>query len=216
MVYAFVDDSGDPGMKLSSGSTRYLVLAACIFRETAHVDAAAAAIRRCRVELGRGERWEFKHAKTSDDMKDAFFQATKTLSYDVRAVIIDKQRLHSEPLMTRPGYLQNFAIMQLFTHTLGTVNDAKLVIDGDATRALQLKSASYFRRLVNERAPGTLRKVEYDDSARNPLIQLADMTAGTIRRHYEHPDKANKLHFAMVKARTRAPRGSLWEFTGIE
>jgi hypothetical protein len=212
-VYAFVDDSGDPGMKMTTGSTRYLVLAACIFREAEHVEAAAAAIHECRRGLGRGERWEFKHAKTSDDVKDAFFQATKRLTYDVRAIVIDKQRLHSEPLMTRAGYLQNYAIMQIFTHTLDTVTNAKLVIDGNATRALQLKSATYFRRQVNERAPGTLRKVDYDDSARNPLIQLADMTAGAIRRHYEHPEKASKLHFAMINGRARAPRGSMWDFT---
>ncbi len=215
-VYAFVDDSGDPGMKLTSGSTRYLVLAACIFREAEHVEAAAAAIHECRRQLGRGDRWEFKHTKTSDSMKDAFFHATKLLTFDVRAIVIDKQKLHSQPLMTKAGYLQNYAIMQIFTHTLDTVKDAKLVIDGKATRALQLQSATYFRRQVNERAPGTLRKVDYDDSARNPLIQLADMTAGAIRRHYEHPEKASNLHFAMIKGRTKAPRGSLWEFTGSE
>lgn len=164
----------------------------------------------CTASLGRGERWEFKHAKTSDSMKDAFFMCTRLLTYDVRAIVTDKQKVRSEPLMTRTGYMQNYAIMQIFTHTLDTVKDAKLVIDGDATRALQLKSAAYFRRQVNDKATGTLRAVDYDDSARNPLIQLADMTAGAIRRHYEHPEKASKLHFAMVKGRTCAPRGSLW------
>lgn len=215
-MYAFVDDSGDPGMKMANGSTRFLVLAACIFREAQHVDAAAAAINSCRRSLNRSDRWEFKHTKTSDSMKDAFFHATKTLTYDVRAIVIDKQKLRSEPLTTREGYLQNYAIMQIFTHTLDTVRDAKLVIDGDAKRALQLKSATYFRRQVNDKVPGTLRKVDYDDSARNPLIQLADMTAGAIRRHFEHPEKASNLHFAMIKGRTRAPRGSLWEFTAFE
>ena len=68
-------------------------------------------------------------------------------------------------------------------------------------------------REVNEKLPGTLAKVSFGDSLRNPLIQLADMTAGAIRRHYEHPEKASNLHFAMIKGRTRKPRGSLWEFT---
>jgi hypothetical protein len=213
-MHAFVDDSGDPGMKLERGSSRFLVLAACIFRDPLHIEHAAQAIRDCRDSLRRGERWEFKHAKTSDDVKDEFFNATKQLKYDVRAIVIDKQRLRSDALMTRPGYLQNYAIVQIFSHTLGTVQDATLVIDGDAKRALRLKSVSYFLREVNDKAPGTLRKVSYDDSTRNPLIQLADMTAGAIRRHYEHPEKANNLHFAMIKARTHAPRGSLWEFTG--
>lgn len=215
-MHAFLDDSGDPGMKLSSGSSRYLVMAACVFRQTEHIDEAAAAIASCRGSLGRSERWEFKHAKTSAAMKDAFFQATKLLTYDVRAIVIDKSKLHSNTLSSRPGYMQNYAIKEIFVNTLNTVQNATLVIDGRDSRAFRIKSAGYFLREVNERAPGTLRKVTFDDSARNPLIQLADMTAGTIRRHFEHPEKANPLHFAMIKGRTRYPRGSLWEFTGDE
>lgn len=212
-MHAFLDDSGDPGMKLSSGSTRYLVMAACVFREAEHIEDAAQAIRGCREAMRRGERWEFKHTKTSDDMKDRFFEATRLLRYDVRAIVVDKKRLYSDTLMERPRYLQNFAIMQIFANTLGTVTNANLVIDGRDSRAFRLKSAGYFLREVNAKAPGTLRKVSYDDSVRNPLIQLADMTAGAIRRHFEHPEKANPLHFAMIKGRTRYPKGSLWEFT---
>lgn len=213
-MHAFLDDSGDPGMKLSSGSTRFLVMAACIFREPEHIEEAAAAIHACRDAVNRGPRWEFKHTKTSDDMKDQFFHATKRLHYDVRAIVIDKTKLHSDALLTRPGYMQNYAIKEIFVNTLGTVTNATLVIDGRDSRAFHLKSAGYFLREVNEKAPGTLAKVSYDDSVRNPLIQLADMTAGAIRRHYEHPEKANALHIAMIKGRTRYPRGSLWDFTG--
>jgi hypothetical protein len=146
-------------------------------------------------------------------MKDRFFQATKLLQYDVRAIVIDKRRLHSDALLNKPGYMQNYAIKEIFINTLGTVKNATLVIDGRDSRAFRLKSASYFLREVNEKAPGTLAKVSFDDSVRNPLIQLADMTAGAIRRHYEHPEKSNPLHFAMIKGRTRYPRGSLWDFT---
>lgn len=212
-MHAFLDDSGDPGMKLSSGSTRFLVMAACVFREPEHVEEAAAAIRACRDAVNRGPRWEFKHAKTSDDMKDQFFHATKLLTYQVRAIVIDKSKLHSDVLLNKPGYMQNYAIKEIFVSTRGTVRNANLVIDGRDSRAFRLKSAGYFLREVNEKSPGTLRKVSFDDSVRNPLIQLADMTAGAIRRHYEHPDKAAPLHFAMIKGRTRYPNGSPWEFT---
>lgn len=200
-------------MKLSGGSTRYLVMAACIFQEPKHIEEAADAIRACREAVGRGERWEFKHTKTSDDVKDQFFRSTKLLTYHVRAIVIDKERIHSDALSNRPRYLQNFAIKEIFVNTLGTVKAANLVIDGRDSRAFRLKSAGYFLREVNEKSPGTLAKVSYDDSVRNPLIQLADMTAGAIRRHYEHPEKSSPLHFAMVKGRTKYPRGSLWDFT---
>lgn len=129
---------------------------------------------------------------------------------------IDKLRLHSDALMQRPGFMQNYAIKQIFSNTVGTVTNANLVIDGRDSRAFRLKSANYFLREVNEKAPGTLAKVTFDDSLRNPLIQLADMTAGAIRRHYENPERANPLHFARIKGRTRYPRGDLWDFTSQE
>lgn len=212
-MHAFVDDSGCSGMKFDRGSTRFLVLAACIFREPEHMEEASRAILACRDSLGRGPRSEFKHMNTSDAVKDAFFSSTKLLKYDVRAIIIDKTRIHSAALATKPGYMQNYAIREIFVNTLGTVRDAKLVIDGVDKRAFGLSSSGYFLREVNQRAPGTIRKVAFDDSARNPLIQLADMTAGAIRRHYEKPERANPLHFAMIKGRTRYPAGSLWDYT---
>jgi hypothetical protein len=188
-------------------------MAACVFRESKDVDEAAAAITACRNSLDRGERWEFKHAKTSSAVKDVFFQSTRRLTYDVRAIVIDKSKLHSDALSNRPGYMQNYAIKEIFINTLNTVRDATLVIDGRDSRAFRIRSAGYFMREVNARAPGTLSRVVFDDSARNPLIQLADMTAGAIRRHFEHPEKSNPLHFAMIKGRTRYPRGNLWELT---
>jgi len=199
-------------MKFGEGSSRYLVLAACVFREDEHVDEAASAINACRDSLKRGLDWEFKHAKTSADFRDAFFECTKRLKYYVRAMIIDKTRLYSDALIRRHGYLQNYAIKEIFVNTKGTVKDAKLVIDGEDRRAFGLKSTGYFLREVNEAAPGTLRKVEYNDSLKNPLIQLADMTAGAIHRRYANPEKANPKHFAMIKGRTSCPEGSLWQF----
>lgn len=200
-------------MKFGKGSTQFLVLAACIFREPEHMEEASRAILSCRDELGRGTRSEFKHMNTSDGVKDAFFACTRRLTYDVRAIVIDKTRLHSEALATKPGYMQNYAIRQIFVNTLGTVRDAKLVIDGVDKRAFGLSASGYFLREVNNQVPGTIAKVTFDDSARNPLIQLADMTAGAIRRHFEKPERSNPLHFAMIKGRTRYPRGSLWEYT---
>ncbi|GAA1696015.1 hypothetical protein GCM10009792_15000 [Microcella alkalica] len=213
-MHAFVDDSGCSGVKFDRGSTRFLVLAACVFTEPEHMEEAAGAILACRDGLGRAARSEFKYMKTNGSVKDAFFACTKTLKYDGRAIVIDKTKIHSVALIKKPGYMQNYAIRQIFGNTLGTVRDAKLVIDGVDKQAFGLNSSGYFLREVNQQAPGTLRKVTFDDSVRNPLIQLADMTAGAIRRHYEKTESSNPLHFAMIKGRTRYPRGSLWDFTG--
>jgi hypothetical protein len=215
-VHAFLDDSGDPGMKLSTGSSRHLVMAACIFRDPEDIEKAATTIRACRDAIPRGERWEFKHARTSSSMKQTFFEAIRPLRFDVRAIVIDKNELYSAPLMSRRGYLQNYAIKQLLAHTAGTLRDAKLVIDGNDSKAFKVSAGPYFLREVNAAVPGTLRKVSCEDSVRNPLIQLADMIAGTIFRHFERPEKAIPLHYAQILGHARYPNGGIWEFAGHE
>ena len=199
-------------MKFESGSTRFLVMSACVFDDPADIEAAAAVIRTCRRGLNRGERWEFKHAKTSDDIKDEFFKAIRPLRFRIRAIVIDKQKLYSEQLVSAPKYLQNYAIKELLTHTLGSVVNAKLVIDGRDSKAFRLQNATYFRNEINRAAPNTIRAVTGEDSLRNPLIQLADMTAGAIHRAQRGDRACNPQHLASLKARFKYPGGDLWLF----
>lgn len=215
-MHAFLDDSGDAGMKFETGSTRYLVMAACIFRNPADIEEAARVIRACRDDLGRGPRWEFKHAKSSADTRDAFFAAIRPLKFDARAIIIDKERLYSEALTTRPKFLQNYAIKMMLTHTRETVRDAKLVIDGKDSKAFRMKNATYFRNEINRAVPGTIRAVSCEDSVQNPLIQLADMVAGAVHRHYRQDRDANPAHIAEIRRRAKFPNGGLWEFTATK
>jgi hypothetical protein len=211
-VHVFLDDSGDPGVKFGRGSTQHLVMAACVFRSAQAMEFASHSIRLCREQIGRGERWEFKYSKTSNTMKAEFFAAVRDLDFDVRAIVIDKQRLYSQTLTTVPKYLQNFAIKQLLTHSFGTIQDAKLVIDGRDSRAFRVGSGAYFRREVNEECPGTLRAVACEDSSRNMLIQLADMIAGAIHRN-QREDRADATdHMRAFSSKLRYPRGSLWFF----
>jgi hypothetical protein len=213
-VHVFIDDSGDPGMKLGGGSSRYLVMAARVFQSDQAMEDAAAAIAACRRRLGRPDGFEFKHAKTTRTAKDAFFTAVGPADFAVRAIIIDKTILYSGGLVSDCERLHRFAITQLLTHTRGTVRDAKVVIDGKDSKAFAMTSATYFRRLVNAMSPGTVRVVSYADSARNSLVQLADMMAGAIHRSERDRRPETLRHMAVVRGKAKPPRGSLWSFGG--
>lgn len=212
-MHVFLDDSGDAGMKLTQGSSTFLVMAACVFTEPEHMEKASAAIRALRGSLGRGERWEFKFSKTSRDMRDQFFALVPRMTFSLRAIIIDKRRLTSEHLREVPDDLKAYAVRQLLSHTLDTVTEAKLVIDGQDRTAFGGASESYFRRKINEQSPGTLRKVAFEDSARNQLIQLADMAAGAVHRFARLGDQEALAYMRVLRPKARFPRGSLWDFT---
>ncbi|MDR1152069.1 MAG: DUF3800 domain-containing protein [Bifidobacteriaceae bacterium] len=212
-MHVFVDDSGDPGFKLGHGSSRFLVMAACVFDAPEDMEDTADAIHRCRRGLGRSDRFEFKYAKTPWPQKDAFFRAVAPCRFWVRAIIIDKTLVTSGHLRVTPSHLKNYAIRQLLTHTFGIVREAKLVIDGKDSKAFGITESRYFMREVNQVTPGTLRKVAHADSRANVLIQLADMVAGAIHRS-ERTDRRDAAgHMRVILAKTRQPHGSIWRFT---
>lgn len=211
-----MDDSGDCGFKFDEGSSTYLVIAACVFQTRGALSDAitrVSAARMVRAPDGREFRRnrEFKYASSKDDHKDAFFREMRGAHYYVRAIVLDKRQIYSRHLIDHPNDMKSFLIRQLLTHTKGTVRDAKLIIDGRDTRAFGLADRDYFMRVVNGHAPGTLAEVEYVDSKASALIQLADMTAGSLRRAVEGyaPAIAHRRTYAK---RFVYPWGSQWNF----
>ncbi|MDQ0325560.1 hypothetical protein J2R99_001409 [Rhodopseudomonas julia] len=68
----------------------------------------------------------------------------------------------------------------------GVLRDAKVVIDGSGDRLFKKQLRAYLRQHIET---GSVRKWDLKDSTRDPLIQLADMSAGAIARSYRHDRK---------------------------
>lgn len=210
-MHVYIDDSGDAGFNFANGSSRFLIMAACLFSTPESIEVAAGMINYCR-ERNRHRR-EFKYSKTRDGIKTCFFDCTSSALYTVRAIVIDKTRIHSEHLRANPNEFKSHAIYQLLTHHDGTIQQAKVVVDGQDSRPFGMSDLRYFRDNVNRRAPGTVSAVQFVDSAQSLPIQLADMTAGAIHRFVRDDAKHNPAHFNMFRGRTwRVNGGSLWHF----
>jgi hypothetical protein len=211
-VHVFVDESGDSGMKLDGGSSRWLIIAACIFTTQESMESMSTAIQMCREDLGRRSAFEFKYAKTTRKAKDAFFSAIQDQDFVLRAILIDKRLLWSRHVTSSADNLHTFAITQLLTHTDGFIKDAKIVIDGKDTKTFEFRSSTVFRKQINAAAPDTVSRVVFADSYRNRLIQLADMCAGAIRRSQDESQGTARQHLAIISRHAKYPQGGLWYF----
>ncbi len=194
-------------------------MAACIFDDRAHIKEALQLVENARIHTAPdGTTFrvskEFKYSKCKDTHKDRFFEEIAEAKFRVRAIILDKELLWSDRLLAQPGHLKNELIFQLMSSHFGTIDDAKLVIDGQDTRAFEISDRDHFMARVNGRTPGTLREVEFADSAKNGLVQLADMVAGAIRRRVETGEAKAIEHMTSFVTRTRrANGGTYWHFT---
>lgn len=153
---------------------------------------------------------EFKYSATKDRIKDCFFGCIGPAEFRVRTIIINKSMLYSEKLRSSPPALKSFAIRMLLTKNFGQIQDAKVFIDGQDTRAFGVEDSAYLMRVVNREAPRTISQVRHVDSKTSRPIQLADMVAGAINRAVRTHRPSSSKHVAMFHHRTYQPEGSYW------
>lgn len=209
-MHVFIDDSGDGGFKVGHGSTSHLVMAACVFREPKQLEELKRITEACQAKHRFGR--EVKFNKTKDAFKNDYFEAIRTLQFVVRAISIDKSLVYSGHLRSSPAAFKSHAIRQLLTHTGGTIHRAKVVVDGQDTKAFGIPDRAYLLRMANKNNIETLREVEFADSRANVGLQLADMAAGAINAAKRTHRPSNDKYLRMLDDRFPYPEGSLWNF----
>lgn len=178
-MLVFIDESGDPGFKVEKGSSPVFVLAMVIFRSGDAAADAQAAIQRLQRSNRVSPEWKF--AKVSQDAKDRFFEGIRPLDFTCRAIVIRKELIWSSHLRSSPRSLYQFFARLMCIHDNGALHDAKIVIDGSGDRLFRQQMQSYMRK---ELPPGAMTRLDFGDSRKDALVQLADMCAGAIARSY--------------------------------
>lgn len=175
-MLVFVDESGCPGFKFTRGSDSVFGIGMVILANYEAVKATSNTLGMLRVKLRH--KSEFKFSKSSDELRDAFFQGVAECPFTVRALIVRKEGLRSHDVRKdKPGFYNYFAKL-LMAQDNGSLQRANIRIDGSGSRQFQRSLGSYLRRQLGSR----IREVKMSDSARDPLMQLADMCIGAITR----------------------------------
>ncbi len=178
--YHHVDDSGDPGLSDAPTASSHFALAMVQLAERAPLPEFAA----LRQALHLEPAFEFKYHKAKPHQKTVFFKVIQTVSFRVRAVVVDKTRLEKRFADLRG---QDFAVeflsrLALRASDMEVANDI-LVIDGATPaliRALRVRLSEDCRAMERVRP---FKKIVGGDSSREDGLQLADMLAGAIRHH---------------------------------
>lgn len=209
-MHVFIDDSGDGGFKFGLGSSSHLIMAACVFRDAKEIERLAACAERCKYEMSHHH--ELKYSNCREKVRDRFFECISDTKFSVRTIVIDKAVIHSPKLRSDPAALKSYAIRQLLTKNYGQVRGAKILIDGQDTKAFGVDDKQYLARMVNQESPGTVGHVTFVDSRTNVGIQLADMIAGAVNRAVRTDRPSDTKHFETFVHRTYQPEGSFWRF----
>lgn len=202
-MLVFIDESGDPGFKVSKGSSPVFTAVLVAFRDRSQAGPADAAIlalaKRLRIQP------EFKFNKSRPEVKDAFFNAVAPFDFCVRAIVVIKDRIYSPHLRANKEAFYGFFVKSMLRFDNDLLQAAKVVIDGSGDREFKRELASYFRKQLGA---GKMEKLSFQNSEADRLVQLADMCAGAIARSY-NKDRQDASRWRNILA----PKiEDVWEF----
>lgn len=202
-MLAFIDESGDPGLRPLPGSSRYFVVSVVVFDDEAAAEALNRRLDRLRAQLGFHPNQEFKFNKLSRDLRLRFLAAINPFAFRYYAIVLDKPWVRPADLPDRRS-VRTFASTLALSEASVTLQHATVVIDGTEGRAFKRELSQALRKAVNQERV-VIRKVKVQDSMSDNLLQVADMVAGSVARSFSDPEngefyrEALRRHEAAVR-----------------
>lgn len=206
-MIVFIDDSGDPGFKLSKGSSKYFIICCVIFTDNLEAEKTSLSIKELRRKLKISDFYEFKFNKTNNKFRKAFFETVKSFKFKVRAIAVDKKKIYSQRLKNHKEEFYNYIIMQVIKHGQGKIKKAKLKFDKRGEVGIRNQLRVYLSHRLDNKNQHIFCDLKFVDSRQNTLIQLADMLAGSIYAYYLNKDKSF-LNLLKISGRIE----DIWEF----
>ena len=185
-MLVFIDESGDAGFKFDKGSSTHFVVTLVLFADKDEALKTDNHISEIRKQLNLHADFEFHFHKLRKRFCQHFFVEMKNFDFQYFGIVIDKTQIDVSRFHS-PQSFYNFACELVCQKAKEHLLQATVVIDGKKSRDFKTKLGNYLKRNVNDKDSGVfyIKKVKMQDSARNNLLQLADMICGTIARSFK-------------------------------
>ena len=179
-MLVFVDESGDPGMSGRGGATEHFVVGLVLFEDHDQAENADRRINLLRPELGLAPGFEFGFHRCRPDVRRHFLTQMLPYRWFYLAIAINKAKLWS-PTFASPAAFYNYSTSLVFENAKPHLRQAIVVIDASRGKTFRAELSRYLKRKI-DRSGTLIKKIKHQDSARNNLLQLADMVVGSVGR----------------------------------
>jgi hypothetical protein len=175
----YIDESGDPGFKISKGSSRYFVLSGIIFRNENTVLRAVKDILEYKKSLKVSNYYELKFNKLNREERVGFLKKIEKNEFSIVALKIDKSIAPSVEELAIKELDYNYFLAKLLGAIAIKDKTFDVRVDGSMNKAHKNMLKSYLRKCLPSQS--TL-KLQILDSKDNTLIQMVDVVTGCIRK----------------------------------
>jgi hypothetical protein len=183
-MLVFIDESGDPGLRLERGSSRFFTVAMVVFEDLEEAAACDQKIELLKRELGWKPGSEFHFKNNSDKVRKAFLQAVAPYNFFYYGFVLNKdpKKLWGEGFKDKQSFYK-YACGLVFENAKEKLVNATVVIDESGNMDFKYQLVNYLRKRLNSiEQSNFIKKVKMQRSISNNLLQLADYTAGIINR----------------------------------
>jgi hypothetical protein len=193
-MHIFMDESGDPGSKITGGSSKFLVIAMVLFANDVEAAKARQALSDLKKTFKKSEKFEFKFTKLSRGERLAALKAVSEFDFKVRAVVYNKEEMTNLAREYFKGNYYKYALRSLMDDPAQETTQAVVKIDTFGEREYRQKLKDYFLLHLsqNKGKKYQLQELIFEDSKYDELLQLADLVAGSIRKSFDKRSPYNQ------------------------
>ncbi len=181
IMLVFIDESGDPGLRILQGASPYFVVSLVIFEE--HNDAVACdkRIEELRHEIGWSPNSEFHFRRNSNRVREVFLKTVEPFGFFYYGIVINKTKLYGDGFNKKESFYK-YACRLVFENAKEKLYDSTVVIDRSGSDEFRSQLIRYPKRHMNSDRRRLISKIKMQDSTSNNLLQLADYVASIINR----------------------------------
>lgn len=189
-MLAFIDESGDTGLKLDRYSSPFFSVALVIFEDHEEAIGCDQRITLLRKELDLPEDFEFHFKENSDRIRKLFLEAVAKYNflYFGFALNKDPKKLWG-PGFQHKGSLYKYTCNLVFENAKPHLNNAIVIIDKSGTDTFRSQLAKYLGKIRTNDGKCLIKKVKMQNSRGTNLLQLADYVVGVINRKVQQKKK---------------------------
>lgn len=195
-MLAFIDESGDTGLKLDRYSSPYFVVALVLFEDHEDANDCDQRIGLLRKELSRPEDFEFHFSDNSDRVRRSFLEAVAPYNFFYFGFALNKDPAK----LWGPGFkhkssLYKYTCNLVFEKAKPYLSDAIVVIDKSGTDTFRSQLGKYLgKRVTSKDGRCLIKKIKMQPSRGNNLLQLADYVVGVINRKVQGKKNAAEYY----------------------
>lgn len=178
-VLAFIDESGDALLNVESGASPYFVVVAVMVEPGEGSDASdrAESLRARHFQTG-----EMKSSKIGSNKarRTRILSDISDLPFTAHVLLVDKSQIHRDGgLRWKPSFLK-YIHNQLYQRLFRAIPDLAVVADRHGYPEFMEGFERYVREVSMPSLFSPDADFRFEDSAAQPLIQVADVLAGSI------------------------------------